>query len=544
MEYKDDESLFNDCCNIYSDNVQNNEFFYTYDLDNKELSNADSNENSQTHLKEFYNIYGVPDDIVNAKEFLGKVKNNLYAFEFKSTLEYIESEFPLLIQYCPTIKSCLLSLSMFLSLSKGKTIESDAIFSQLEMFLAKYDIVFLRKKDYLKCLKLYPELFQSKEFIKKKIFYYIDSLVIVITNELNMLFLSNSNNASFENDEDTPVYKDYAVVRNIEDELMIFLSSHSDKESLKIHEGSLEMLNTNEFNYTNDLENRIAIQNFLQNNPRLEQLLNEQDLKHFHIRLSPLQMNEEKADYSKDLMIALANSKESVQSKKAKIFYLSKVNKCDVNVNNRKKPMELLNQGGVVVNCNGKTKSLKLNELKLFNFKTIKRENIDKKVVRKFRKYLKQKIKGCKENFSKFVKDFCKESLFPPFIFEGVSFKSFNASYMIWIFSNTDVNDYYEEYIQINIEALNLFLINTLKITDFNDKCLMLNYIKNIARIYSKYTDLLQSTSIYSPNNIIIPQDNSEFSNSIKEVLYVNKEITINEEERQESEDNLISIDG
>lgn len=217
----------------------------------------------------------------------------------------------------------------------------------------------------------------------------------------------------------------------------------------------------------------------------------------------------------------------AIKESKPKIFLLTKEPKEKIKLNQNIKFDVNLKNKGIVFN-NGKCRSIRISELKLFNFKTVKRENLDKKLVRKFRKYLKTKLKN-DTSVSKFIRNFISKSLFPPFSFEGNIFKSFNASYMIWIFCNKDILDYYEEYINTNLTSLTQFLIETLRIIDFNDKYLVFNYAKNAGKIYSQYERILYE------DHVDLQEDYSD--NSLRECFKVEKYNSRIEDKTKSSED-------
>ena len=106
--------------------------------------------------------------------------------------------------------------------------------------------------------------------------------------------------------------------------------------------------------------------------------------------------------------------------------------------------------------------SLRKQKLKEFQFKFTKRENIDKKILRKFRKFLKDKSK---KNYteilnilsnSRFWCDFITQNLMPPFNYltEKKEFKSFNTTYMSWIFEHKYSIELYNIFIKFSFENL------------------------------------------------------------------------------------------
>ena len=147
--------------------------------------------------------------------------------------------------------------------------------------------------------------------------------------------------------------------------------------------------------------------------------------------------------------------------------------------------------------------SLRKQKLKEFQFKFTKRENIDKKILRKFRKFLKDKSK---KNFyevtkilsnSKFWYDFITQNLMPPFNYltEKKEFKSFNTTYMSWVFEH-----------KFSLELYNIFIKYS-----FNNLCEHFQYIYHLnnnneefnqLKIYLNTLPLIFSTGNSSQSNI------------------------------------------
>ena len=108
------------------------------------------------------------------------------------------------------------------------------------------------------------------------------------------------------------------------------------------------------------------------------------------------------------------------------------------------------------------SQSIKKTKLKEFQFKFTKRENIDKKILRKFRKFLKEKYKKNQANVvsiisnNKFWQDFITLNLLPPFSYnaEEKDFKSCNTGYMCWVFEHPSSVDLYNIFIKSNYQNL------------------------------------------------------------------------------------------
>jgi len=142
--------------------------------------------------------------------------------------------------------------------------------------------------------------------------------------------------------------------------------------------------------------------------------------------------------------------------------------------------------------------------LKDFNIRFTKRENIDKKLVRKFRKFLKSYFQYHNVNIAHlenndFWTAFINEELYPPMKFRCVEqnrmyeFKSFNTNYMAWVFSVKHAEEFYNLFIRekgdeifTSILKKNLRSINSFDPQEKNQICDQLrHYIKNLAHIFN-----------------------------------------------------------
>jgi hypothetical protein len=102
--------------------------------------------------------------------------------------------------------------------------------------------------------------------------------------------------------------------------------------------------------------------------------------------------------------------------------------------------------------------------LKNFNPNYTKRANVDKKILRKFKNYLKGILEKKNYSHSTSTSNFGQENLFwfefvngnyfPPFKFydekekKQKEFKSFNSNYLIWIFNREKAINFYEEFLK------------------------------------------------------------------------------------------------
>lgn len=149
--------------------------------------------------------------------------------------------------------------------------------------------------------------------------------------------------------------------------------------------------------------------------------------------------------------------------------------------------------------------------LKNFNTKFIKKENIDKKIFRRFRKYFKKyyienKNLSIFQKNQIFWKKFNSENLLPPLKIKSyndvkLEFKSFNAQYLIWLFSQEGVSELFRIFINNEGEnIINGFITeyNLTQTKDVNIVDKLRNYLNKIPEIYN------------SPDKKSILDENSE----------------------------------
>lgn len=153
-------------------------------------------------------------------------------------------------------------------------------------------------------------------------------------------------------------------------------------------------------------------------------------------------------------------------------------------------------------------KNVKVKALKNFNFRFTKRENIDKKVLRKFRKYLRESIKKKLINLDEryeFLKLFVKKNLFPPFEYNEYQFKSFNTKYLMWLFSQPHFANTFNSFIENTGNRLIQFLYTTFNVNSFEDKLFLSNYVMNLSVFYINEnifcSDKVNSNSLLEKNN-------------------------------------------
>ena len=157
--------------------------------------------------------------------------------------------------------------------------------------------------------------------------------------------------------------------------------------------------------------------------------------------------------------------------------------------------------------------------LKTFNPKFLKKENIDKKIFRRFRKFIKILYKENKNSpiFSKnefFWKKFNVKNLLPPVKIvsnnnEIIEHKSFNTQYLLWLFNQEGTTELFKLFLKTEEEKIiNNFVteynLNQSKEPNIIKK--LKEYINYIPEIY----DISHKKEIYNENNELL--DTNEIS--------------------------------
>ena len=160
--------------------------------------------------------------------------------------------------------------------------------------------------------------------------------------------------------------------------------------------------------------------------------------------------------------------------------------------------------------------------LKTFNPKFLKKENIDKKIFRRFRKFVKAYYKENKSSpiFSKnvfFWKKFYVKNLLPPVKIisnngEIIEHKSFNTQYLIWLFNQEGTTELFQLFIKKESEnVINNFIIeyNPSKLSEDGIIEKLKQYINYIPEIYDSYNNNHKKIILEENKEIF---DSKEFS--------------------------------
>ena len=157
----------------------------------------------------------------------------------------------------------------------------------------------------------------------------------------------------------------------------------------------------------------------------------------------------------------------------------------------------------ITINSRGSVKSYKTDlrkkKIKEYKFRQLKRENVDKKILRKFKKFLKIKSKEKEDNEIKsFIKsnefwpEYIKLNLMPPFTYdkEKISFKSFNTQYLCWFFEHKFSLELFNIFVRDNYENLLTMIKEAYTLSENSDDySLLKNYINTMPLIYGKESE-------------------------------------------------------
>ena len=190
----------------------------------------------------------------------------------------------------------------------------------------------------------------------------------------------------------------------------------------------------------------------------------------------------------------------------------------------------------------GYKSDLRKKKIKEFKFRQLKRENVDKKILRKFKKYLKTKSKEKKDNEIKnyinnneFWPKYLTQNLMPPFVYEKekISFKSFNTQYLCWFFEHKFSLELYNIFIKDNYVSLLDLIKKAYNLSEKSDDYpLLKNYINTMPLIYGKESE--NRSTAYSSNAKSIDDE----INEIKENKINNNQINIEEDKSSDNDIN------
>ena len=480
---------FNDVSN---DNLfkQNSYYLDNYEYENDKLTEFGSNPSITTET--IQNIFSDPEFgfSLNNINDLDDIDSFIYYIQNKLNLLYFNSAFPEIISILETQFSnffnvnipflyFLQKLKFFILIKDGKEKEADNFYNEILFRLLRESKPnnWINKHKFFSSILKKPCVFNQVNILEK----YYEKFQFQLDNAIRN-FLINKNK-SITN----PIKKEIE-----EDEI------NTNKNNLS--QSNIENESTkDEFS---DFEDEFKLKLCEENNENL----NDCNINLFHkksFKFNKLNIPDDEIDTS------------------------------SINNPNKKKNEEILTS-----NNSKKTKKEKNNDdeilfkklpiLSSFKPKYAKRETIDKKIIRSFRKFIinEYNTKNFNPNSSKdyvFFITLINRNILPPTDYinenenEKVYFKSFNSQFLLWFFNKDGIKDLYSKFIQIEGDE---FINSLVKYYDLSqeDKLSLVNYINNLPFIFdislvnniNKGKDI---EHIYRKKKVNIKDDNNNNKN-------------------------------
>lgn len=424
---------------------------------NNKQQKAEKNEEVEFEVRE--------ENVQSVESILSNISAFLIQGQFDSTLNFLEEKTSILLSSNQMIKLTLRKLDLFKNVATNNMEVAAKSLESLKSTLKALNLLNFRKSDYIDCLVEYPEVLKSRFYNLFKQNDYVQNLIKVINFEIlgTDSFFSGANAMEGKPLDFKKITEANNILKNIEDELIFYQASFNKSKHICDNFDEFMFNSGTTYDSNSVLSNNLIIEEFL------------------------YELISKKNENSKILLFSQKKDISNNQNKKKEtIFKTNTVILKPSQEKIQKKTNSIIEE---------KAKNVKYSSLKSYNFKTVKRENLDKKIIRKFRRYLSLRLSDIpnSDKLSQIFIKFSSNELFPPFTYENKIFKSFNTSYLIWIFENKDISTYYNEYIELNLDNMIQFLSNTFKIEDSQELFLLENYLKNMVYIYSNFEKIIQS---------------------------------------------------
>lgn len=141
-----------------------------------------------------------------------------------------------------------------------------------------------------------------------------------------------------------------------------------------------------------------------------------------------------------------------------------------------------------------------IEDLQNYKFTSTKKQTINKKNLKFFKQFLKTTVKAKGINYSSFIHDFCTNKLNPPVVVLDQKFTSCNDSYMIWLFSNTQITVLYLEYIEVYYDMAYDSISKECGMNNAKELLFLASYLKETAHLFSNPLDHSSShKKVYKP---------------------------------------------
>ena len=460
------KSSSNDSLNFF-----NNDFFLEKDNQDENFTEnfnkifpqnlSNNNEDSFSLDSNNLNINNVENFIIY---FQNKLSNYYFNKDFDAITAEIEKKFPFFFsEKNIDLIYMIEKLKFFKLLGEDKIEEAKKFYQEKLLILIKE----IKKQNWEKKSKFFISLIKRPnligkpdDFLKK----YYDQFVYELEKAIRT-FLHEEKNDYNENENIK------GCLFNSNNSINVFSSSSSEFHYIsKVNDNvnynkNKEYINEKEIR---DGDNNIIIDdnnNENENNDLdLENCSTKEEFSDFEDVLQPklcgqneVEMKDNKNDENR---INNTNEEENefsidTSSKKTHIYFQGKpnidYNKKEIICNNKEAKKAKKKENEIIFN--------QLPFLKSFKPRYIKRETIDKKIIRNFKNYVVKEYKEKKLEINNvnmdvnFFINFINRNLLPPIDFydgvtgEYIKFNSFNCNYLLWFFSKKGVKDIYMQFI-------------------------------------------------------------------------------------------------
>lgn len=396
---------------------------------------------------------------------------------FVNALKLLENFAPQSVVNGSMLSLMLIKLSVFESVIKEDKLSVLKCLRELRILLSSFEMCYHK----IEVIAAAPELLRSRYYLSKKK-EVAQRLVNILNYELigaDMFFLPATQEPVLKYEK---INQETSLLQNFEDELLFLAASFSMANHI-VNDFDEFLYNSNLAYDQNDQSSRALIADFISTYELSNLTFIEEPVIQPAKPTKPLFTIEK--GFEKEVKSLPAAKQSSTESDESSM-----------------KSKET------------KQKNVKLISLKNVSFKTIKRENIDKKNIRKFKRYVALRMKQNSDCQSEFLNRFSSNLLFPPFTYENHTFKSFNTSYIVWLFSHQELVNLYDEYIDLSLEKMLDFLSLTLDMKDPGELDILKIYLQNMATIFSNLST--DNSSIFQKKSGLKANSNSEASISIE----------------------------
>ena len=451
----------------------------------------------------------------------------LFRCEYLQIIDFIESRMPHFLDKYPGYKIVLYKLHYFRMIIQEKPHDEIYNFFNKDLFplLRKYNNG--TDEDYydFKSIIENPKIIQTRTYqqIWEKACNILSSglslgfdWILWVENEKN----KNSPEVIKYNKEKENFVKEINILINLEKEIVTNYQINDSNKYHNLHLSEFEQeLFNNEFDF-NDVDDkpfdnfifppRNSDENtnqFLSNNKSLKDDVNHVIFENKN-ELINYNFNSDLNNNLKNNNLNLINFINDENNKNNK--NIINLNSEENNKNNNTESFSLNSNSigtkrnsKITINSRGSVKSyksdLRKKKIKEYKFRQLKRENVDKKILRKFKKFLKIKSKEKEDNEIKsFIKsnefwpEYIKLNLMPPFNYdkENISFKSFNTQYLCWFFEHKFSLELFNIFVRDNYQNLLTMIKEAYTLSENSDDySLLKNYINTMPLIYGKESE-------------------------------------------------------